>query len=124
MTDPVTTDPPPTEVTTAPTDPTMTTDAAPTTEADEPPTTDAASGIECAEGNHGMTVSSVAHETPPGPGHGKAVSEAAWSTCGKGDDDEADEASDTPGGGNGRGNGRGNGTGHGRSDGRGGHGNG
>ena len=41
---------------------------------------------ECAEGNHGKTVSSVAHETEPGPDHGATVSEAAKSSCGKDDD--------------------------------------
>jgi hypothetical protein len=39
--------------------------------------------VECAEGNHGKTVSSVAKETEPGPGHGEAVSAAAQSDCGK-----------------------------------------
>ena len=39
--------------------------------------------IVCADGNHGMTVSSVAHATPPGPGHGEAVSAAAHSDFGK-----------------------------------------
>ena len=29
---------------------------------------------QCAEGNHGATVSSIAKETPPGPGHGDEVS--------------------------------------------------
>ena len=55
--------------------------------------------------NHGEYVSGVAHETPPGPGHGAAVSEAARSDCGKkgasdgGDDDGADAtAKDTDGG--------------------------
>ena len=37
--------------------------------------------------SHGEYVSSVAKSTPPGPGHGEAVSEAAKSDCGK----EADE---------------------------------
>jgi uncharacterized membrane protein YgcG len=43
--------------------------------------------------NHGDFVSGVAHETPPGPGHGDAVSEAAKSDCGKKDKD-ATEADD------------------------------
>ena len=30
--------------------------------------------------NHGARVSEAAHDTPPGPGHGKAVSEVARST--------------------------------------------
>jgi hypothetical protein len=50
--------------------------------------------FECPEGaaNHGEVVSSVARETPPGPGHGAAVSEAAKSDCGKPEvDDEADD---------------------------------
>jgi hypothetical protein len=51
---------------------------------------------QCAEGNHGQTVSSVAHATDPGPEHGQAVSEAAQSSCGKqeSDDNEADDQSD------------------------------
>lgn len=54
----------------------------------------------CAEGNHGQTVSSIAHETPSGPGKGQIVSEAAHSSCGKldkhdeSDDDESDHESD------------------------------
>ena len=43
---------------------------------------------ECAEGNHGKTVSSVAHAVEPGPGHGAAVSEAAHSSCGKQNSDD------------------------------------
>lgn len=58
------------------------TDAADSTApGDTGPTT----SIECADGNHGKTVSSVAHSVPPGPGHGAAVSAAAQSDCGKGD---------------------------------------
>lgn len=49
---------------------------------------------QCAEGNHGETVSSVAHETEPGPDHGAAVSEAAKSSCGKDDDATEDDDSD------------------------------
>ncbi len=33
--------------------------------------------------NHGQFVSGVARSTPPGPGHGAAVSEAAQSNCGR-----------------------------------------
>ena len=57
-------------------------DAAETTVADESTSTGSVA-VECADGNHGMTVSSVAHATPPGPGHGAAVSAAAQSDCGK-----------------------------------------
>ncbi len=39
--------------------------------------------IICAEGNHGQTVSSVAHATEPGPDKGQIVSQAAQSDCGK-----------------------------------------
>ena len=48
---------------------------------------------QCAEGNHGATVSSIAKETPPGPGHGDEVSIAAHSSCGKNatDDDTTDD---------------------------------
>jgi hypothetical protein len=42
--------------------------------------------------NHGEYVSSVAHATPPGPGHGKAVSAAAQSSCGKSAADDADDS--------------------------------
>ena len=62
----------------------------PTTEFDE---------TQCAEGNHGATVSSIAKETPPGPGHGAEVSIAAHSSCGKNatDDDTTDDTvGDTP----------------------------
>jgi hypothetical protein len=59
---------------------------------------------ECAPGNHGKTVSSVAQATPNGPGKGAIVSEAAQSSCGKGeksdkegDDDDGDETSDDDG---------------------------
>lgn len=48
----------------------------------------------CAEGNHGKTVSSVAQETEPGPGHGAAVKEAAQSSCGK-DAATTDDTDDT-----------------------------
>jgi hypothetical protein len=45
--------------------------------------------------NHGHDVSEVAHNTPPGPGHGAAVSAAAHKKCDKGDkgDDEGDDES-------------------------------
>ena len=46
----------------------------PTTEFDE---------TQCADGNHGATVGSIAKETPPGPAHGGEVSLAAHSSCGK-----------------------------------------
>jgi hypothetical protein len=49
---------------------------------------------QCADGNHGQTVSSVAQSVEPGPGHGEAVSDAAHSSCGKDADDPDDE--DTP----------------------------
>ena len=38
--------------------------------------------------SHGEYVSSVAKSTPPGPGHGEAVSEAAKSDCGKKTDED------------------------------------
>ena len=57
----------------------------PTTDFDE---------TQCAEGNHGATVSSIAKETPPGPEHGDVVSEAAHSSCGK-DADEDTTTEDT-----------------------------
>jgi hypothetical protein len=92
---------------------------------------------ECAEGNHGATVSSIAKQTPAGPGHGDEVSIAAQSSCGKNattddatdvdatettvavtaDDDDSPGNSDgkanstEQGNGNSRGNGRGNGRG-------------
>jgi hypothetical protein len=47
---------------------------------------------QCADGNHGRTVSSVAQSVEPGPDHGAAVSEAAQSSCGK-QGDEADDDS-------------------------------
>jgi hypothetical protein len=78
--------------------------------------------IECADGNHGKTVSSVAHSVPPGPGHGEAVSAAAQSDCGKGDTTssvDTTQPSDTTVAGiapNGEGNGNGNGQDHKPSD--------
>ncbi len=52
-----------------------------------------ATEVECAEGNHGKTVSSVARETEPGPDHGATVSEAARSDCGK-DSTESDDSTE------------------------------
>jgi hypothetical protein len=40
--------------------------------------------------NHGHDVSEVAHNTPPGPGHGAAVSAAAHKKCDKGDDESGE----------------------------------
>jgi hypothetical protein len=96
--------------------------------------------IVCADGNHGMTVSSVAHATPPGPGHGAAVSAAAQSDCGKGTTTDstvvathdttsttlpkdkgnkpADPGSQGNGGNNGNGGGNGNGNGGGNGNGK------
>jgi hypothetical protein len=51
--------------------------------------------VECADGNHGKTVSSVAKATPPGPGHGAAVSAAAQSDCGKDSTDTDSTSVDT-----------------------------
>jgi hypothetical protein len=48
--------------------------------------------FECAEGNHGTTVSSVAHATPPGSDHAAAIVTAAHSDC---DSDDPDETSTT-----------------------------
>jgi hypothetical protein len=46
-----------------------------------------ADAVVCADGNHGATVSSVAQDASTlGRDHGKAVSEAARSDCGKDDD--------------------------------------
>jgi hypothetical protein len=97
----------------------------PTTEFDE---------TQCAEGNHGATVSSIAKETPPGPGHGEVVSEAAHSSCGKDADDDATDDTiaddgtettvaatddDSPGTSAGHGNSNGHGSGNGNSGGNG-----
>jgi hypothetical protein len=91
---------------------------------------------QCAEGNHGATVSSIAKQTPPGPGHGDAVSIAAQSSCGKDaapDDDATDDVDDdatvvtvagtaddddSPGNGNGNANGNANSNGNGRGNGK------
>jgi hypothetical protein len=49
--------------------------------------------VECADGNHGDTVSSIAQATEPGPDHGATVSDAARSDCGKNSpDDDSDDA--------------------------------
>ncbi len=53
-------------------------------------TTTETTDIECAEGNHGATVTSVVKATESGPGKGQIVSEAARSDCGKKVDDESD----------------------------------
>jgi hypothetical protein len=99
----------------------------PTTDFDE---------TQCAEGNHGATVSSIAKETPPGPGHGDEVSIAAHSSCGKNadddttddtiaDDDTTDDTTvaatddDSPGNSAGHGNSNGHGSGNGNSGGNG-----
>jgi hypothetical protein len=48
-----------------------------------------ADGVVCADGNHGATVSSVAHDDAvSGLEHGAAVSEAARSDCGKAGNDD------------------------------------
>ena len=49
---------------------------------------------ECADGNHGKTVSSVAQATPSGPGKGAIVSEAAQSSCGKKEKSDKDNEAD------------------------------
>ena len=87
---------------------------------------------QCAEGNHGATVSSIAKETPTGPGHGDEVSIAAHSSCGKNttDDDTTDDAAtvdttvattddDSPGNSDGHGNSNGHGSGNDNSGGNG-----
>jgi hypothetical protein len=54
----------------------------------------AGDAVECVEGNHGETVSSVANATEPGERKGAIVSEAARSDCGRTgtDDDRAADA--------------------------------
>ena len=89
---------------------------------------------QCAEGNHGATVSSIAKDTPPGPGHGDEVSIAAHSSCGKDtSDDTTDDAiaddgttttvaasdDDSPGNSDGHGNSNSHGNGNGNSGGNG-----
>src|SRR5947207_691052 len=57
-----------------------------TTEATTTSTTEAAKPDSSAgdhPDNHGACVSKAAHDTPPGPGHGAAVSKVARSDCGK-----------------------------------------
>ncbi len=64
-----------------------------TTPAEAPGTADVAQGLGALPAiappcpadvvNHGQYVSGVAHDTPPGPGHGEVVSAAAQSDCGK-----------------------------------------
>jgi hypothetical protein len=98
-------------------DSTTTTESPTTTEA---PTTTVAPSTSTTAGtgsgefkNHGACVSAAAHDTPPGPGHGQAVSEVAKSDCGKqnaGGEDEAPEAGSSedqggPGNSNGKGKG-------------------
>ena len=47
--------------------------------------------------NHGACVSAAAHDTPPGPGHGAAVSKVARSDCGKSTSaNGADSGHETP----------------------------
>ena len=66
--------------------------------------------------NHGDCVSQAAHDTPPGPGHGQAVSEVAKSDCGKTtastDDTEAPETSEPSSSGHRNSGGNGHGKGH------------
>ncbi len=76
----------------------------PATGADPTAESDQGTGgdVECAAGNHGQTVSSVAQATESGPGKGAVVSEAARSDCGKADKDkdkdkDKDNFGDTPG---------------------------
>jgi len=84
-----------------------------------------APGFPCPAGveNHGEYVSDVAHQVPPGPAHGKLVSAAAQSDCGKTDPGSASSAPTTTAqpartggqggsqGNGGQGNGNGNGNG-------------
>jgi hypothetical protein len=79
-----------TTTTTAEETTTTSTTAAPTTTTTAP---DAGPNHD-AHDNHGACVSAAAHDTPPGPGHGEAVSKVAKSDCGKsakGGDDGTDE---------------------------------
>ena len=64
---------------------------------DASPTVDPLAEIECAEGNHGATVSEAAHATlpPDATNRGEIVSRAARSDCGKDNADEGAEPSDT-----------------------------
>jgi hypothetical protein len=69
-------------------DSTTTTEASTTTTVPPTTTTSAPGGDQFK--NHGDCVSQAAHDTPPGPGHGDAVSTVAQSDCGK-NKIEADE---------------------------------
>jgi hypothetical protein len=72
--------------------------------------------------NHGDCVSQAAHDTPPGPGHGEAVSKVAKSYCGKkdkveGSDEQGEQENEAPeaetdGGSHGNSNSNGHGNGH------------
>jgi hypothetical protein len=53
--------------------------------------------VECADGNHGKTLSSVAQATESRPGKGVIVSEAAKSNCGKDDADKDEEKAEPQG---------------------------
>jgi hypothetical protein len=74
----------------------------PTEDPADTPAADATDDACTAAVNHGQYVSQVAKDTPPGPGHGQAVSEAAHSDCGKktsardGDSGEAAEDEQGP----------------------------
>jgi hypothetical protein len=74
--------------TTSTTEPDETTE--PTTSTTVSPTAPTSTTEPEAKDNHGACVSAAAHDTPPGPDHGKAVSEVAKSDCGK-DKAEANE---------------------------------
>lgn len=67
---------------------------APDAGSDDPVPTDAPESAECE--SHGERVSRIAHETPPGPGHGTAVSEAARSHEGECGDEAATPPSSAP----------------------------
>jgi hypothetical protein len=67
--------------TTSTTEPDETTE--PTTSTTVSPTAPTSTTEPGREDNHGACVSAAAHDTPPGPDHGKAVSEVAKSDCGK-----------------------------------------
>ena len=62
---------------------TSTTEAPATTSTTEAPAKPGPAGTEGHPQNHGACVSAAAHDTPPGPGHGAAVSKVAHSDCGK-----------------------------------------
>ena len=100
-TDPTTTDP----TTTTPTEPPTT---EPTTTPTDPPVTDPPPVVDPIPTSpppacltHGQRVSKVAHDTPPGPGHGAAVSAAAHNHDGEcheqsADAEEPDVTDDAP----------------------------